>query len=114
FSLLGASGCGKTTTLRMIAGFERPDAGQILLEGRDVAHDPPHRRPVNTVFQNYALFPHLTVAKNVAFGLPYARASKAEITERVGAALELTQMGGFANRRPSQLSGGQQQRVALA
>jgi spermidine/putrescine transport system ATP-binding protein len=79
-----------------------------------VAHDPPHRRPVNTVFQNYALFPHLTVAKNVAFGLAYAKASKAEIAERVGAALELTQMAGFADRRPSQLSGGQQQRVALA
>jgi spermidine/putrescine transport system ATP-binding protein len=114
FSLLGASGCGKTTTLRMIAGLERPDAGQILLDGRDVAHDPPHRRPVNTVFQSYALFPHLTVAKNVAFGLAYAKAGKAEIAERVGAALELTQLAGFANRRPSQLSGGQQQRVALA
>jgi spermidine/putrescine transport system ATP-binding protein len=114
FSLLGASGCGKTTTLRMIAGFERPDAGQILLDGRDVAYDPPHRRPVNTVFQNYALFPHLTVAGNVAFGLAYTKASKAEVTERVGAALELTRMAGFANRRPSQLSGGQQQRVALA
>jgi spermidine/putrescine transport system ATP-binding protein len=114
FSLLGASGCGKTTTLRMIAGFERPDAGRILLDGRDVAHDPPHRRPVNTVFQNYALFPHLTVAKNVAFGLSYVKASKAEIAERVGATLELTQMAGFAHRRPAQLSGGQQQRVALA
>ena len=114
FSLLGASGCGKTTTLRMIAGFERPDAGRILLDGRDVAHDPPHRRPVNTVFQNYALFPHLTVTKNVAFGLAYVKATKAEISERVGRALELTQMTGFADRRPSQLSGGQQQRVALA
>ena len=114
FSLLGASGCGKTTTLRMIAGFERPDAGQILLDGRDVAHDPPHRRPVNTVFQNYALFPHLTVTRNVAFGLAYVKATKAEISERVGRALELTQMTGFADRRPSQLSGGQQQRVALA
>jgi spermidine/putrescine transport system ATP-binding protein len=114
FSLLGASGCGKTTTLRMIAGFERPDAGRILLDGRDVAHDPPHRRPVNTVFQNYALFPHLTAEKNVAFGLAYTKAGKAEIAGRVGRALELTQMSGFANRRPGQLSGGQQQRVALA
>src|SRR5690349_14271447 len=98
----------------MIAGFERPDAGRILLDGRDVAHDPPHRRPVNTVFQNYALFPHLTVARNVAFGLAYTKAGKAEAAERVGRALELTQLTGFADRRPSQLSGGQQQRVALA
>jgi spermidine/putrescine transport system ATP-binding protein len=114
FSLLGASGCGKTTTLRMIAGFEQPDAGQILLDGRDVAHDPPNRRPVNTVFQSYALFPHLTVAENVGFGLSYQKASKAEVTRRVGAALELTQMEGLSKRRPGQLSGGQQQRVALA
>jgi spermidine/putrescine transport system ATP-binding protein len=114
FSLLGASGCGKTTTLRMIAGFERPDAGRILLDGHDVAQDPPHRRPVNTVFQNYALFPHLSVAENVAFGLAYQKASRAEVTSRVGAALELTRMQGFSSRRPGQLSGGQQQRVALA
>jgi spermidine/putrescine transport system ATP-binding protein len=114
FTLLGPSGCGKTTTLRMVAGFEVPTEGRILLDDRDVAHDPPHRRPVNTVFQQYALFPHLTVAGNVAFGLAYTKASKAEIDQRVGAALELTQMAGFANRRPSQLSGGQQQRVALA
>ena len=114
FSLLGASGCGKTTTLRMIAGFERPDRGQILLDGRDVAHDPPHRRPVNTVFQNYALFPHLSVEDNVAFGLSYQKVSRAQIAQRVGSALELTRMGGFAKRRPGQLSGGQQQRVALA
>ncbi len=114
FSLLGASGCGKTTTLRMIAGFEQPDAGRILLDGRDVAQDPPHQRPVNTVFQNYALFPHLSVAENVGFGLSYQKASKAEISRRVGSALELTRMGSYAKRRPGQLSGGQQQRVALA
>jgi spermidine/putrescine transport system ATP-binding protein len=114
FSLLGPSGCGKTTTLRMIAGFERPSEGQILLDGNDMAQTPPHKRNVNTVFQNYALFPHLTVADNVAFGLKYKDASKQETTERVGSALELVQMSQFANRRPSQLSGGQQQRVALA
>src|SRR4026208_1643773 len=114
FSLLGPSGCGKTTSLRMIAGFERPTEGQILLDGADMAQTPPHKRNVNTVFQNYALFPHLTVADNVAFGLKYKKASKQETTERVGSALELVQMSQFANRRPSQLSGGQQQRVALA
>ena len=114
FSLLGPSGCGKTTTLRMIAGFERPSEGQILLDGNDMAQTPPHKRNVNTVFQNYALFPHLTVADNVAFGLKYKKASKQETIERVGSALELVQMSQFANRRPSQLSGGQQQRVALA
>ncbi len=114
FSLLGASGCGKTTTLRMIAGFERPDAGQILLDGRDVAQDAPNARPVNTVFQNYALFPHLNVRENVAFGLRYQKAGRQETDERVGRALELTRMAGFAKRRPGQLSGGQQQRVALA
>jgi spermidine/putrescine transport system ATP-binding protein len=114
FSLLGASGCGKTTTLRMIAGFEKPDEGQILLDGRDLANDPPHHRPVNTVFQNYALFPFMTVADNVGFGLRYQKASKAETAQRVGKALELTRMAGFAARRPAQLSGGQQQRVALA
>ena len=114
FSLLGPSGCGKTTTLRMIAGFERPSEGQILLDGDDMAQTPPHKRNVNTVFQNYALFPHLTVADNVAFGLKYKKARKQETTERVGSALELVQMSQFANRRPSQLSGGQQQRVALA
>ena len=114
FSLLGASGCGKTTTLRMIAGFEKPDAGQILLDGRDLSTDPPHARPVNTVFQNYALFPFMTVRENVGFGLKYQRVSKSELTERVGRALELTRMEEFENRRPTQLSGGQQQRVALA
>ena len=114
FSLLGPSGCGKTTTLRMIAGFERPTEGQILLDGVDMAQVPPHKRNVNTVFQNYALFPHLTVEENVAFGLRYQNASKAETTRRVGDALELVQLTGFGKRRPTQLSGGQQQRVALA
>ncbi len=114
FSLLGASGCGKTTTLRMIAGFEKPDAGRILLDGRDLSQDPPHVRPVNTVFQNYALFPFLDVQENVAFGLKYQRLGKSETAARVARALELTRMGEFARRRPMQLSGGQQQRVALA
>jgi spermidine/putrescine transport system ATP-binding protein len=114
FSLLGASGCGKTTTLRMIAGFEKPDAGQILLDGRDVSNDAPHNRPVNTVFQNYALFPFMSVRDNVAFGLRYQKAGKAETTRRVGEALELTRMQQFESRKPGQLSGGQQQRVALA
>ncbi len=98
----------------MIAGFEKPDAGQILLDGRDLSNDPPHDRPVNTVFQNYALFPFMTVRENVAFGLKYQKASKAETQRRVGQALELTRMSSFADRRPGQLSGGQQQRVALA
>jgi spermidine/putrescine transport system ATP-binding protein len=114
FSLLGPSGCGKTTTLRMIAGFERPDGGQILLDGEDMAQTPPHKRNVNTVFQSYALFPHLSVHDNVAFGLRYKEASKQEIKDRVGKALELVQLTGFEKRRPGQLSGGQQQRVALA
>lgn len=116
FSLLGPSGCGKTTTLRMIAGFEEPESGMILLGGRDVAHTPPNRRPVNTVFQNYALFPHLNVFDNVAFGLRTraARVSKAEARRRATEALELVKLGEFAKRRPSELSGGQQQRVALA
>jgi spermidine/putrescine transport system ATP-binding protein len=114
YSLLGASGCGKTTTLRMIAGFEKPDSGRIELDGRDVASDPPHRRPVNTVFQTYALFPFMSVWDNVAFGLRYQKAAKDETKRRVGEALDLVQMGKFAKRRPAQLSGGQQQRVALA
>ncbi|WP_413232788.1 ABC transporter ATP-binding protein [Mycolicibacterium sp. 050158] len=114
YSLLGASGCGKTTTLRMIAGFEKPDSGRIELDGRDVVDDPPHRRPVNTVFQTYALFPFMTVAENVAFGLKYQKATRAEARRRVDEALDLVQMGRFAKRRPAQLSGGQQQRVALA
>ncbi|GAY13687.1 ABC transporter ATP-binding protein [Mycobacterium sp. shizuoka-1] len=114
YSLLGASGCGKTTTLRMIAGFEKPDSGRIELDGRDVAQDPPHKRPVNTVFQTYALFPFMTVWDNVAFGLRYQKTPKDEVKRRVGEALELVRMSGFAKRRPTQLSGGQQQRVALA
>lgn len=114
YSLLGASGCGKTTTLRMIAGFEKPDSGRIELDGRDVAGDPPHRRPVNTVFQTYALFPFMSVADNVAFGLKYLKTSREETRRRVDEALDLVQMGRFAKRRPAQLSGGQQQRVALA
>jgi len=114
FSLLGPSGCGKTTTLRMIAGFERPSAGRVLLAGKDVSDTPPNRRNVNTVFQSYALFSHLTVAENVAFGLRFAKASKEEVRSRVGQALSLVQMQEFRDRRPHQLSGGQQQRVALA
>src|SRR4029078_4299698 len=114
YSLLGPSGCGKTTTLRMIAGLEKPDSGRIELDGRDVASDPPHKRPVNTVFQTYALFPFMTVWDNVAFGLRYQKASKNETKRRVGEALELTRMGDFAKRRPAQLSGGQQQRLAHA
>jgi spermidine/putrescine transport system ATP-binding protein len=114
FSLLGPSGCGKTTTLRMIAGFERPDEGQILLDGVDMAQTPPHKRNVNTVFQNYALFPHLTVAENVGFGLRYKDVSKQEARKRVSDALALVRLEGMERRRPSQLSGGQQQRVALA
>ncbi|MGB3481940.1 MAG: ABC transporter ATP-binding protein [Mycobacterium sp.] len=114
YSLLGASGCGKTTTLRMIAGFEKPDAGRIEVDGRDVAGDPPHKRPINTVFQTYALFPFMTVWDNVAFGLRYLKATKDDTRRRVGEALELVRMSQFAKRRPAQLSGGQQQRVALA
>ncbi len=114
FSLLGPSGCGKTTTLRMIAGFEYPSSGSIVIHGREMATIPPHRRPVNTVFQSYALFPHLTVAQNVAFGLEMQRRPKDEIAARVREALEQVRLSGFADRRPRQLSGGQQQRVALA
>jgi spermidine/putrescine transport system ATP-binding protein len=114
FSLLGPSGCGKTTTLRMIAGFERPSEGRILLDDKDVADVPPHKRNVNTVFQNYALFPHLDVTENVAFGLRFLRPSKDEMRRRVSEALTLVQLEKFAVRRPHQLSGGQQQRVALA
>jgi spermidine/putrescine transport system ATP-binding protein len=114
FSLLGSSGCGKTTTLRMIAGFEQPDSGSIWLDGRDLGQVPPHRRPVNTVFQSYALFPFLTVRENVEFGLRYQAADKGDVRRRVGRALDLVQMDALANRKPRQLSGGQQQRVALA
>ena len=114
FSLLGPSGCGKTTTLRLIAGFERPTEGRILLDGVDMANTPPHKRNVNTVFQNYALFPHLSVEENVAFGLRYKGVTKQEARRKVAEALELVRLTGFERRRPSQLSGGQQQRVALA
>ena len=114
FSLLGASGCGKTTTLRMIAGFERPDSGRILLDGKDLTDVSPHRRPVNTVFQSYALFPFLDVRDNVAFGLKYHDLSRQEERRRVEQALALVEMQGLTGRKPHQLSGGQQQRVALA
>jgi len=114
FSLLGPSGCGKTTTLRMIGGFELPTGGRILLRDRDVTMDPPDKRPVNMVFQHYALFPHLDVGDNVGFGLRRRKVDKAEITRRVGEVLELVHLQGYEKRKPSQLSGGQQQRVALA
>ena len=113
-SLLGPSGCGKTTTLRMIAGFEQPDGGDIRISGRSVLGTPPYRRNVNTVFQAYALFPHMSVAENVAYGLQQRRAAKVRIREQVAEALELVQMRSFADRKPTQLSGGQQQRIALA
>jgi putrescine transport system ATP-binding protein len=114
FALLGPSGCGKTTLLRMLAGFERPSAGRILLDGEDIADVPPHRRPVNMMFQSYALFPHLTVAGNIAFGLRQEGMAKAEIKARVEEMLALVRLEGFGGRRPHQLSGGQRQRVALA
>ncbi len=114
FSLLGPSGCGKTTTLRMIGGFELPTSGRILLRDLDITHQPPEKRPVNMVFQNYALFPHLTVFENVAFGLRRRHVEKAEIARRVGAVLDLVHLPAFGPRKPDQLSGGQQQRVALA
>lgn len=114
FTLLGPSGCGKTTTLRMIAGFETPTSGEVFIQGQAVGHVPPYRRPVNTVFQNYALFPHLTIEKNVAFGLTVQKVPKAEQQRRVQEALELVRLPTVGQRKPSQLSGGQQQRVALA
>ena len=114
FSLLGPSGCGKTTTLRLIAGFETPTSGVIAIGGQDQSNQPPYKRPVNTVFQNYALFPHMTVAENVAFGLAMTGATRTEIRHRVGEALDMVHLSGLEERRPKQLSGGQQQRVALA
>src|SRR3954466_15057379 len=115
FTLLGPSGCGKTTTLRMLAGFEQPTDGQILIDGIDVAQTPAHKRPVNTVFQSYALFPHLDVEHNVAYGLRWRKdLDKSARSSRVAKALELVQLSGYGKRRPHQLSGGQQQRVALA
>lgn len=113
-TLLGPSGCGKTTMLRMIAGFETPDEGAVLLEESDVTHAPPYRRNVNQVFQSYALFPHLTVRENVAFGLKMQKMPAAQRDERVAETIALVSLGGFEDRRPHQLSGGQRQRVALA
>ncbi len=114
FALLGSSGCGKSTLLRLMAGLETPDSGRILVDGQDITQLPPYQRPVNMMFQSYALFPHMTVEGNAAYGLKREGAPKAEIRERVGAALELVQMSQYAQRKPHQLSGGQQQRVALA
>ena len=114
FALLGPSGCGKTTLLRLLAGFETPDEGRILLDGEDIARVPPHRRPVNMMFQSYALFPHLTVAGNVAFGLKQEGLPKPEIAARVAEMLALVKLDGLGERKPHQLSGGQRQRVALA
>ena len=114
FAMLGPSGCGKTTTLKMIAGFEEPTSGRILLEGEDVSDVPPHKRNVNTVFQQYALFPHMSVFDNIAFGPRSKKLNDAEVTRRVQEMLDVVRLGDFASRRPAQLSGGQQQRVALA
>ncbi len=114
FALLGASGCGKTTLLRMLAGFEKPSAGSILLEGQDMAKLPPYQRPMNMMFQSYALFPHMTVEKNIAFGLKQDRLPRQQIEDKVAEVLGLVQMEAYAKRKPHQLSGGQQQRVALA
>jgi putrescine transport system ATP-binding protein len=114
FALLGPSGCGKTTLLRMLAGFETPDEGQILLNGKDIAHVLPHERPINMMFQSYALFPHLSVRDNIAFGLKRARMARAEIDARVAEMVALVKLGGLEKRKPDQLSGGQRQRVALA
>ena len=114
FALLGSSGCGKSTLLRMLAGFEVPTSGQIVLEGRDIVGLAPYERPINMMFQSYALFPHLTVWDNVAFGLRRDHLPKAEIEERVARMLDLVQLKAYAKRKPHQLSGGQQQRVALA
>jgi spermidine/putrescine transport system ATP-binding protein len=114
FSMLGPSGCGKTTTLRMIAGFEQPTTGRILLEGKDVSRVPPYRRNVNTVFQHYALFPHMSVYDNVAFGPRSRKLDEADVKKRVAELLEVVRLQKFATRKPTQLSGGQQQRVALA
>ncbi|MDZ7823604.1 MAG: ABC transporter ATP-binding protein [Ahrensia sp.] len=114
YSLLGPSGCGKSTLLRMLAGFEKPTSGEIYLDGQPLSGVPPYKRPVNMMFQSYALFPHMSVAENVAFGLKQAGVNKAETSERVSAMLKLVKLESFANRKPHQLSGGQRQRVALA
>ncbi len=114
FSILGPSGCGKTTTLRLIAGFETPSSGDLYIRGQSMSHVPPYRRPVNTVFQNYALFNHMTVWDNIAFGLRIKKCSRAQVRQRVADVLQLVKMDDYAQRFPAQLSGGQQQRVALA
>jgi putrescine transport system ATP-binding protein len=114
FALLGPSGCGKSTLLRMLAGFEQPSEGQIVLDGQDMSHVPPYQRPINMMFQSYALFPHMTVEQNIAFGLKQDKMPRAEIAERVAEMLALVHMQEFARRKPHQLSGGQRQRVALA
>ena len=114
FALLGSSGCGKSTLLRMLAGFETPSAGRILLGGQDVARLAPYERPINMMFQSYALFPHLDTWENIAFGLKREGLARDQINQRVGAMLDLVQLGAYAKRKPHQLSGGQQQRVALA
>ncbi|MGE0284411.1 MAG: ABC transporter ATP-binding protein, partial [Rhizobiaceae bacterium] len=114
FALLGASGCGKSTLLRMLAGFEEPTSGRILLDGQDLRGIPPYKRPVNMMFQSYALFPHMTVEQNIAFGLKQEGMAKDKIAERVAEMLKLVKLGQFAKRKPHQLSGGQRQRVALA
>jgi len=113
-TLLGPSGCGKTTTLRIIAGFEKPDEGRVIFEGKDITEMPANRRPVNTVFQNYALFPHMSVGENIAFSLRVKNKSEKEISKKVAQALKLVNLKGFENRRIDQLSGGQQQRIAMA
>jgi len=114
FALLGASGCGKSTLLRVLAGFEKPTKGRVLVDGQDMTPLPPYERPVNMMFQSYALFPHMTVEQNVAFGLKQDKLPKGEIEKRVGEMLSIVQMTKLAKRKPHQLSGGQQQRVALA
>ncbi len=114
FALLGPSGCGKTTCLRMLAGLDTPDSGRILLDGEDLAPVPPYRRPINMMFQSYALFPHLNVENNIAFGLRQERLAKSEIAERVAQMLALVRLEGYGKRRPDALSGGERQRVALA
>ena len=113
-TLLGASGCGKTTTLRIIAGLEQPDSGSVWLEGKDVTNLEPNQRDVNTVFQNYALFPHMNVADNIGYGLKIRKVSKVDIKKKVKEMLELVQLEGFEKRKPAELSGGQKQRVAIA
>ena len=114
FSLLGPSGCGKTTVLRMLGGFESPTTGEIYIDGAPMSEVPPHHRPTNMVFQNYAIFPHLNVRANIAYGLRYDKIEKAEVARRVEEALEMVKLPGFGERRSNELSGGQRQRVALA